>query len=234
MIVTVFLRAGPKPIVRSTSTAQTMSNAASPPLASTPASQIGINSTGMSKGQTATALTSPTPTVTTMIWSPPVSALASQVCIDTSELVENILRHVDVCTLFLAQRVSRQFQDMITGSLSIQRELFLAPATFEQALSANSGTYARYHKALGHRYQDSAVRFVMNLHLFASITSRVFHWQAGLSEAQREHFVSKEEIDKSQSYCRTYLAHPMPATLCFEVLGFTTDSERPQNTQVLG
>lgn len=68
-----------------------------------------------------------------------VSTPATDACLNTTELLENILRFLDFKTLLLAQRVSRNFQNVIVGSLPLQQKLFLAPATFEEALSTADG-----------------------------------------------------------------------------------------------
>ncbi|KAI2629476.1 hypothetical protein GGS21DRAFT_526363 [Xylaria nigripes] len=46
----------------------------------------------------------------------------------TAELLEEILLHLDMRSLFIVQRVSRQWRDLIATSPKIQRALFLRPA----------------------------------------------------------------------------------------------------------
>ncbi|KAK3069388.1 hypothetical protein LTR53_012302 [Teratosphaeriaceae sp. CCFEE 6253] len=53
----------------------------------------------------------------------------------TAELLEQILTAVNANTVLLSQRVSRHWQQVVLGSLALQKKLYLQPvATFEEAL----------------------------------------------------------------------------------------------------
>ena len=53
---------------------------------------------------------------------------ATKLALSTTELLEAILVHLDMKSLLHAQRVSQGWKDTITGSLQLQRHLFMAPA----------------------------------------------------------------------------------------------------------
>lgn len=69
----------------------------------------------------------------------PSSDSSQHACLSTWELLENILRYLDMRTLLRAQGVSRGFRDVIDGSLLLQRELFLVPTTFKEAIKTEEG-----------------------------------------------------------------------------------------------
>ncbi|KAK3649718.1 hypothetical protein LTR22_012843 [Elasticomyces elasticus] len=45
----------------------------------------------------------------------------------TAELIENILMHAPVRSIFAIQRVAQQFRDIVVGSVSLQQRMFLRP-----------------------------------------------------------------------------------------------------------
>ena len=62
----------------------------------------------------------------------PKNGPATTAVIDTAELLLEILLRLNFTTLLLAQRVDRRFQQIITSSSSLQKKLFLSPATLEK------------------------------------------------------------------------------------------------------
>lgn len=52
----------------------------------------------------------------------------------TTELLENILLHIDTKTLLLAQRVNHKFNSVIRSSGQLQKLLFFSHATIEEAI----------------------------------------------------------------------------------------------------
>ncbi|KAK3691333.1 hypothetical protein LTR37_018694 [Vermiconidia calcicola] len=52
----------------------------------------------------------------------------------TTELLENILLHIDTKTLLLAQRVNHRFNGVIRSSGQLQKKLFFSHATTEEAI----------------------------------------------------------------------------------------------------
>ncbi|KAM3421500.1 hypothetical protein BST61_g1892 [Cercospora zeina] len=53
-----------------------------------------------------------------------VKTPAAHAVFRTAELVENILVHLDICEIVLAQRISKDFRDGIASSVIIQEKLF--------------------------------------------------------------------------------------------------------------
>ncbi|KAK4550607.1 hypothetical protein LTR36_000186 [Oleoguttula mirabilis] len=66
---------------------------------------------------------------------------------DTYELLENVLLHLPLRQLLLAQRISTSFRDLIWRSATINRALFFTPATAE--------TVERYCYDLDHDHSQS-------------------------------------------------------------------------------
>ena len=54
--------------------------------------------------------------------------VATHAALDTTELLEAILVHVDMRTLLLSQRVSKTFEATIDGSLALQQTLNFKPS----------------------------------------------------------------------------------------------------------
>lgn len=50
------------------------------------------------------------------------------------ELLREILLYIDNKTLLLAQQVSHDFRNIITGDLSLKKKLFLAPCSYDEAV----------------------------------------------------------------------------------------------------
>ncbi|TKA58976.1 hypothetical protein B0A55_10563 [Friedmanniomyces simplex] len=61
-----------------------------------------------------------------------------QAVFNTAELLENILLHMPAKSVFGAQRVCRQFRDVVATSVQLQRKLFLRPAV--PAITERRGT----------------------------------------------------------------------------------------------
>lgn len=62
-------------------------------------------------------------------------APATTACLNTTELLEAILRHLDARTLLLSQRVNHKFHAVITKSLPLRQRLFLAPVSAADLLA---------------------------------------------------------------------------------------------------
>ncbi|KAK5732888.1 hypothetical protein LTR17_010161 [Elasticomyces elasticus] len=62
------------------------------------------------------------------------TAPATTRVLGTPELLEAILVGTDAKTLLLSQRVAAYWRDVIRGSISLQKKLFLRPASLEEAL----------------------------------------------------------------------------------------------------
>lgn len=58
-------------------------------------------------------------------------------CLNTTELLEAILKHLDTKTLLFSQRVNRRFRDVIQRSRPLRQRLFLEPATAAEILEAD-------------------------------------------------------------------------------------------------
>lgn len=125
-------------------------------------------------------------------------------------------------TLLRAQCVSTQFRDVIRDSPLLQRKLFFAPATFEQALDTLDGDRERYRNNLAERgLLDPIQPFVVNPGLWHWLKGKrhIFFWDAGRTGQYESFPISCTFFDKSQSYCQMYLAHPMPKIVYIEVMG---------------
>lgn len=185
--------------------------------------------------------TSMSKTATAVASSPSTTTPASQACLNTTELLENILRFVDFNTLLLAQRVSHHFMDVITGSLPLQRKLFLAPATFQEALSTADGEddtmmnwCAKYQKKwqggpdlerpdFTHCYMVNPL--LLNIRAVEAPGVRLFEWMT--EQKWQDYFTkSKLPLNNSQSFLHMYLAHPMPETVLFEISVGTSGTPR--------
>ena len=59
----------------------------------------------------------------------------------TTELLEDILMHIDMKTVLLAQRVNRKFNGVISSSPWLQKKLFMLPATIEEAIKCVSNEH---------------------------------------------------------------------------------------------
>lgn len=58
-----------------------------------------------------------------------VSFEAATAVLETTEMLENIMRFLDMKTLLLSQRVDKRWQATIKGSIMLQKKLFMLPAT---------------------------------------------------------------------------------------------------------
>src|SRR5207253_420563 len=58
-----------------------------------------------------------------------ITSIAAAPVLEIPELLEAILFRLPIRDLLLAQRVSRQWRDIISNSLSLQQALFFRPAT---------------------------------------------------------------------------------------------------------
>lgn len=173
-----------------------------------------------------------------------IPTVAMAACLDTPELLESILKLVNVKTLLLAQRVSRRFQVTIKGSPSLQRKLFLTPTTFKEAVDTADGEdnelrnwNAPYHKLPnGNLDCDRA-----DLDKLRMINPLLLEDKSILLKPDPNRFElgpngilipsqlvlappdkwstyyapSNLPLDKTQSFLHMHLAHPMPETVRF-------------------
>lgn len=59
---------------------------------------------------------------------------AATAVLETTEMLEHIMRFLDMKTLLLSQRVDRRWKATIKGSIMLQKKLFMRPATLEDVL----------------------------------------------------------------------------------------------------
>ena len=172
------------------------------------------------------------PTLTTASVTTPLhhQTAAKDASLYTTELLESILKFLDVKTLLLAQGVSRQFRDVITDSLPLQQKLFLAPATLEEALSTADGEDDDLHNWLG---PDQTQHVSVEVSASDSLGYKPFYMtnSALLEIADPEHrtmspppdkwttYLTSDQLlqDQTQSFLGMYLSHPMSAYIRFEL-----------------
>lgn len=171
--------------------------------------------------------TSPSASLAAATGAALASTSAVEACLNTTELLENILKFVDVKSLVLAQAVSRQFKDVVVGSLALQRKLFLIPSTFEQALDTADGEkegmqnwFAPDGKPKACRWNDDKQlgfdRLFMVNPALLYLLDKADGKTTSSHQIWMEHFSpANEPTNPNDSLHRMFLFHPMPERVRF-------------------